>query len=558
MIQFEKIYGKNVNSFEEFELIIQPGRHLIIGKNLSDPTADSNGSGKSSISECLDWVLFKDSPKGEDISRDWKGNCQGSVFFSQDNRKYEVRRYGKDKFNGNKSMLIEDGEDISPRLSSLTDSEIIKKIGFDYDLASMTVTVLQGLPSNFSTLSPTVRKQVVENMLRFTTWDDIKSIIDSFIKSTNSKQDEKSKKFTRERENLISINSRLETLKRSGQEQKDKTLEEIKRVKQELRPIIEKMIELQQEKEKYPSMNSVREVLRMKEKSESYLSRRIDDLKNIINMRICPNCEQVYPLSRIQKAEEELTEASKKLDTILSEKSFNEKIKEHLDEIEREETKINSSRPILERQLSALVETLNQDETELSRLELEVSQLTNLVNEIKTELDEINRNLDYLRYISDLLKPASKFRASVLERYLGYVNQILEEVCKIILDNKSASLVISTDKRGAGVDLVVTRGEKKIPYKSLSGGEKRRVDIAIILSCQRFLLELHNISTNVLFFDEIMDTLDRRGIEIILNSFDSIFPPDIAIYVISHKDDFKQIFDDVIEIIKENDISRIV
>jgi DNA repair exonuclease SbcCD ATPase subunit len=100
--------------------------------------------------------------------------------------------------------------------------------------------------------------------------------------------------------------------------------------------------------------------------------------------------------------------------------------------------------------------------------------------------------------------------------------------------------------------------EGKRGYKSLSGGEKRRVDIIVILSLQRFLLECTGVSTNLLVFDEIFDSLDNVGIQMVLNCIDTIFDEGLCVYIITHKSDFRVSFESFVEIEKVNDISSIV
>jgi len=84
------------------------------------------------------------------------------------------------------------------------------------------------------------------------------------------------------------------------------------------------------------------------------------------------------------------------------------------------------------------------------------------------------------------------------------------------------------------------------------------VDIIIILSLQRFLLECTGVSTNLLVFDEIFDSLDNVGIRMILNCIDSIFDEDLCVYIITHKNDFKSSFESFVEIEKVDDISSIM
>lgn len=558
MIKFKEISGVNVFQFESFKLKVTPGKHLIIGKNLSDGNTDSNGAGKSSISETLIWTLFKDSPRGIDISRDWKGNSKGDVKFFTNGSNYEVTRYRGDKTFSNNVELKMDDEDISQRLASQADAEILKLLGMDYDLFTSTITILQGLPSNFSTMMPTVRKQMIENMLGFSLWDDIKSLLESFTKQINEDRSKVSDKFTKERENLIGMNSRLQALKEAGETQQQKVLEEIKQVRAELKPVLIKLKELESVRSTISSsLTDVKQKIREMEFEHNDFTRRAKELRTILNQKICPTCGQDFPANTLQKSGEDLVQVVGNAEKISVEKETWVKLRDQIEFVEQEKRSVEQSKNSFEKQLAKWADLMDTDSSgELSILTKTVESLTEAVNIIKSELDVVDKDLGFLKYLDGLLKPSSKFRGQILEKYLTYVNTILNQISPMVLDKVGVNLVV-IDKKGVGVDLVVTKNGKQVPYKSRSGGEKRRIDIVLILGFQKFLLDLHNISTNLLMFDEIMDPLDKKGVESVLNCLDSIFPQDMAIYVISHNDTFKSMFDDLITVVKENDVSRI-
>ena len=590
MIKFQEISGRDVFQYENFNLKISPGKHLIIGKNFTEGNAVSNGSGKSSIPETLDWVLFKKSSEGAgvngmDISRDWKGGSFGDTKFFTNEHHYEIQRYGKakgkDKSLDGAIKLFEDGEDISQRLPTHVDDEIVKLLGFDYDVATFTITVLQGLPNNFSTMMPTVRKGHIENLVGFSVWDDIKKLLDKFLASENNKKDEKSKKFQEERDKMVSLNSRYQALKESNKAQKDKILEDVIKLKQELFIVLTSLDKIngerlfisydflgKEETEKRAEttklfganiLGEANHRINSLDKENYSLTSRANELNRMLSTKICPTCYQPYPDDRILEAEKEVTNIEFKKRVSEETKSIVVKIRDKLETIEKEDTKLTTTQNMLEKQINSLAYVLNKDDSgDLAAIEGELTQLTATVNLINDGIAEIDKEIANLTYLADLLRPSSKFRSSTLDKYLTYLNsEVLGRICPIILDNIEVRLVISTDKRGSGVDIRVTKDGKVIPYKSRSGGEKRRIDISLILALQRFLLEIYSVSTNLLFFDEIMDPLDSRGVETVLNCIDILFPQNMAIYIITHVEGFKDLFDDVITIVKKEEISRI-
>jgi DNA repair exonuclease SbcCD ATPase subunit len=451
-----------------------------------------------------------------------------------------------------------DDEDISQRLASQADAEILKLLGMDYELFTSTITVLQGLPSNFSTMMPTVRKQMIENMLGFSLWDEIKSLLEVFTKKTNNERNTVSDKFTKEREKLIGMNSRLQALKEMGETQQQKVLDEIKQVRSELKPVLNKLKELESARAVISSsLSEVKQNISSLDFEYDGFVRRAKDLKTILKQKICPTCKQDFPSSMIQESEDELNKISVDTEKISTDKDAWVKLRDQIESIEQEKRFVEQSKTSFEKQLVKLAALMDTDAAgELSTLTKTVESLTESVNIIKSELDAVDKDLEYLKYLDALLKPSSKFRGQILERYLTYVNTILNRISPMILGKVGVNLVMA-DKKGVGVELVVTKEGKQVSYKSRSGGEKRRIDIVLILGFQKFLLDLHNISTNLLFFDEIMDPLDKKGVESVLYCLDSLFPQDMAIYIITHNESSKDLFDNILTVIKENDISRI-
>jgi DNA repair exonuclease SbcCD ATPase subunit len=93
-------------------------------------------------------------------------------------------------------------------------------------------------------------------------------------------------------------------------------------------------------------------------------------------------------------------------------------------------------------------------------------------------------------------------------------------------------------------------------YGSNSDGERRRVDVCIILALQDLIASRATKPWKLMIFDEIVDALDQTGIQNLLDMLKSI-AEDTAIFIISHSSDLKQYFDETILVIKEGGVSRL-
>lgn len=95
LYNFGPFLGEHVFAFSRKGLI------LICGKNHDDPRCDSNGSGKSSLFDALDWALFGKVPRGDHVDsvvHDQATSCQVRVELSDDSGRPVVieRRRGKE------------------------------------------------------------------------------------------------------------------------------------------------------------------------------------------------------------------------------------------------------------------------------------------------------------------------------------------------------------------------------------------------------------------------------------------------------------------------------
>lgn len=93
-------------------------------------------------------------------------------------------------------------------------------------------------------------------------------------------------------------------------------------------------------------------------------------------------------------------------------------------------------------------------------------------------------------------------------------------------------------------------------YGSNSDGERRRVDVCIILALQDLIASRATKPWKLMIFDEIVDALDQTGIQNLLDMLKSI-ASDVSIYIISHSSYLKQYFDETMLITKEGGVSRL-
>ena len=103
-------------------------------------------------------------------------------------------------------------------------------------------------------------------------------------------------------------------------------------------------------------------------------------------------------------------------------------------------------------------------------------------------------------------------------------------------------------------------GSETLSYMGFSEGEKKRLDIAILLSFIETMKEISNWNCNLLFLDELLDSAtDNDGLSKILATVKGMTyaNSNLCVYLISHRLFDEDLFDRKIEIYKVGAISRI-
>ena len=96
-------------------------------------------------------------------------------------------------------------------------------------------------------------------------------------------------------------------------------------------------------------------------------------------------------------------------------------------------------------------------------------------------------------------------------------------------------------------------------YESMSGGEKKKVDIIIQFALRSMLCKYLGFSCNILVLDEIFDELDNLGCQKIVDFITNTLIDVNNVYIISHRADLDIPSDKTITIQKdENGISSVI
>jgi DNA repair exonuclease SbcCD ATPase subunit len=173
----------------------------IKGINQFDAKARSNGSGKSSLLESVNWCLFGKTSAGVTTvkNRYYPDGCKVCVELVIDGVSYTITRSQDHKTDGTNLKVVKNGsEDISCRNRSDTDKLLKAEIlPFSQDIFLSTIFLSQGFSGRLSILTPSARKERLEILCNIdAAINDLKTKLTDKKNTINSEYIETSKKVS--------------------------------------------------------------------------------------------------------------------------------------------------------------------------------------------------------------------------------------------------------------------------------------------------------------------------------------------------------------------------
>ena len=161
-------------------------------------------------------------------------------------------------------------------------------------------------------------------------------------------------------------------------------------------------------------------------------------------------------------------------------------------------------------------------------IDKQIVELNNDINSLNKQLEENN---DYVGSIKHCLQLITKdFRTYLLQNSISYLNSLLKNYSQKLFSNEKDIIYITQDDTKLNIQL----GEAT--YESLSGGEKTRVNIALLLAQKSLANVIGNITCNIIILDEILGYCDAQAEEKVIDLITTELEDLDSIYMVSHKE----------------------
>lgn len=571
-IRFNSVILDGFMSFDHEEIeLSELGIVMIKGKNEYEPLANSNGSGKSAISEAILWSITGYTSRGaNDVANSiLNRGVYVTIDMNIDENHYIITRAKNHSDYGNNLLIIRNGEDISGNTLTKSKKILEDELGssLDYDTLTSIIVLSQGLPGRLSTLKPASRKSRLEELSNTDSYvDDLRSRVSSALSTLNSERSSLSTEITQCRTQITASEFNIETNRSkilAIQDKTDRLIDEdtAKLYETEVIPQLNREVTNLNE-ELYNIRNRIsllgsqkleldREFEKGRVANQGYL-----DQYSSLQLAVCPLCKQPIQNQsdldalRLQ-IEENISSNKIRLGEILQQQSSIDSELQQLNAdlaLKSEDLKSKSDElAICNNQLAdyrsysssttLLEESIKSEESKIQESQKRLSSLSE-------QVDAVDRQIAIANYYNNQL--SRKFRSFLLEGVINYMNHKSIEYSPYLFE-KQGNVSLEID----GNNINIYLGNRR--FEDLSGGEGRRVDIILQLIQRDLARNESGFSSNILVLDEILDNLDAIGADSVIRLLEYKSPDIDSMLIVSHKQDITIPSDRVIKVVKSKD-----
>lgn len=577
-------------------------KHLILKNFLSYGNAETkfefseglflvtakNGGGKSSL--LLDGLSFNlygrpyRKVKLEELinRKNKKGLYTESCFVIDEKDEYRIVR----TLAPQKLFIYKNGSDKpmeSASSKALDQEEIVKILGLEYDLFKLVIAIATNYNEPFLSLGLPKKREVMESIFSIKVFGEMlqkarkkinsietdRTIYSSNIKNLESFIVSLKKQITdtensikdfdqKKEEELVTLNSRKEIV-----------LNQISEINSALETLEEKIKEIKLDETDYSTKQiNLNTAIKTDENS---IKEKKSQIKFLDKGDVCPLCSNViteeHKATELLKLNSSITELEKKIESnkkklvTIAEKVTEQKKAKTL--YDNSKNDLNLGKMKVSNFQKNVIDIDSQIKTVTSReLNLDVTSIKDdyekKVETYKNDSKELTRlNKDHFNY-----KIVAKMLAEdgIKSFFFKMLVPILNAKINEYLNLFDLPVSISFDETMKDTISAIGTNEKDISYMAFSEGEKKRIDIAILLSFIGVTKSISNWNCNILVFDEILDSAtDIDGLEKLLTSIKemSTNDPKLCSYVISHRDAFQDIYTGIVRIHKVGGFSKI-
>ena len=536
MIKLKTVRWKNFlatgNTFLEVKLDKEP-MTLIVGKN---------GAGKSTLIDAITFSLFgkpfKKINKGQLMNTVNEKELVTEIEFSIGHIEWKIRR-------GIKPALFEiynNGNIINQDAKSTDYQKYLEDKVLKLNFKSFTQIVVLGSASfvPFMQLSANDRRVIIEDILDIGIFSVMKNLLKDRSASLKEEMNDLEYDIKLVQEKISLHEKHLQEMQAKTDTKRKSDLDKIEETQKEI-------IKLNEEVEKHQDlvmslMNSIADSTTSykKNKYKSQINKNIKKLNKDKSFyeknQICPTCQQdilenfkKHKCNDISDDIEEMTDGLSKIETEITNvcnrleeiSTCNKKIQSEENDIRTKNTYIKSHNNFithLNEELNKKDEVVDIDKHNFLTKELEESKTTRL---------QYVEQKKYYDILGTILNDKG-IKTRIVRKYLPVINN------HVNMYLKDMDFFVNFQLDENFNETIKSRHRDDFSYYSFSEGEKKRIDIALLLTWRYIAAMRNSVNVNLLILDEVFDaSLDQSGVDDLMKLFHLLDKTNL--FIISHK-----------------------
>lgn len=596
------------------------GLVLVQGENQDDSSANSNGTGKSSIADALSWVCYGETARGvsgDDVVNDTaKKNCLVTVVIQDGATRYTITRARKDKDLKNQTRVlvaknIEGIEqiDISKGTEKETQALIETILGCSHDVFVAAIYAGQEATPDLPKMTDKALKLLIEEAAGTENLEKAYTISRNKLMEVKNKLDSETTLLNNcidvmqvDNEKLVKATvafNEYESLRKQlaadyGNDAKlyarDMQLIKVKiaesneaELRKSLAELESSALSLRKEQETLDNLKSIF-FAKDKQAAEAQiklrtLAEKCKEVKNKVEKpheyltEPCKECGKPHDASDIEAFKKH---AKTQLLTAISEvnaandafkilsveliKTFNdyktyesamtdgtevfakaENLRTEIKEIEKLHANEKTLRADVERMVAKAKDALsnpNPQKSLIDSLNESIAKGQAKATALKSAQHQIENDMEVANSVMKVFSPAG-VRAHILDAVTPFLNERTADYLSALSDGNISAVWTTLTTTSAGelrekfnIEVSNERGGKS--FKSLSGGEKRKVRLSTMLALQDLVASRASKPINIWLGDEIDEALDDAGLERLMGILERKARERGTVLIISH------------------------
>ena len=547
------------------------GTTLILGENIDKGGA--NGVGKTTIANAICYALY--NVPLEKISKERLINTTNNakntsmvvtLTFEVNGIDYKIiRSRGADY----ETKLLINGEDKTPDSIENVNKALVEIVGISFELFRRTVVFLGG-DQPFFDMPLSQQRTIIEEMFKITKLSEKAVVLkqlnqnlekDIAVQQTLCEQQEKAKAL--HVKHIADAEARIlkwETDKVAHIEKLKATIERISHIDFATQEGMHKQIE-----ELSPALDEQLRVSRDADKQSKLhaqaITKKKGELQHLLDAK-CPYCLQKFEdtQAKIEELQTELADHdAKMIDLLATKEAADFKANELVTDIDAYKKGLihPSYKAMLQEKTNVDTYQLQLKNTEAST-NPHLEAYEQLLNEAEvvvdySKLDQMKSDLEHQKFLLKLLVDKNSFiRKKIINKSVPFLNKQIHHHAKTL--GLTHMVTFNPD-----MSCDITEFGRPLDYGNLSGGEKKRLNLALSMAFRDMLQHLHT-GVNILIVDEVdAGAMDAPGVEAIIRSvkMKASQEPNLGIWVISHRPECIGRFDREMFVRFENGFSAI-